>query len=145
MAMRAGRSLSSGDLRGAEDAEKETLLDHDSEPDEDMLFNRTSSADGQLHIDGKISSVKIQIREVTDVMRDNVHKVMERGERMEDLQMASERLSSAGDEFREAARKAQRRAWMQNVRGRLIIIAITITAILCIVVLDVLALYLVLR
>lgn len=90
-----------------------------------FIFNNTS-----LHSN---SSVRIQIKEVTDVMRDNVHKVMERGERMEDLQLASDRLSSAGNEFREAARKAQRRAWMQNMRGRLIIIAITITAILCIV------------
>ncbi|XP_058790972.1 uncharacterized protein LOC131664117 isoform X2 [Phymastichus coffea] len=144
MAMRSGRNLSSGDLQHADDAEKETLLDHDSEPEEDMLF-RTSSADGQLHIDGKISSVRIQIKEVTDVMRDNVQRVMERGERLEDLQVASDRLTSAGNEFREAARKAQRRAWMQNMCGRIIIIAITITAILCIIVLDVLALYLVLR
>ena len=77
-------------------------------------------------------SVRIQIKEVTDVMRDNVQKVMERGERLEDLQVASDRLSSAGNEFREAARKAQRRAWMQNVRSRIVIAAITITAIICI-------------
>lgn len=66
-------------------------------------------------------------------MRNNVQRVMERGERLEDLQVASDRLTSAGNEFRDAARKAQRRAWMQNMRGRIIIVVITITAILCII------------
>lgn len=79
------------------------------------------------------SSVRIQIKEVTDVMRNNVQRVMERGERLDDLQVTSDRLSSAGNEFRDAARRAQRRAWMQNVRSRLIIAAITITVILCII------------
>ncbi|XP_014222119.1 synaptobrevin homolog 1-like isoform X2 [Trichogramma pretiosum] len=134
MATRSGRNLSNGDLQGAADAEKEMLLNNDSEPEEDTLFDRPTSADGQLHIDGKISSVRIQIKEVTDVMRDNVQRVMERGDRLEDLQLASDRLTSAGDEFREAAKRAQRRAWMQHMRTRIIIAIITITAILCIIV-----------
>ena len=66
-------------------------------------------------------------------MRDNVQKVMERGERMEDLQAASERLNMAGNEFRDAARKAQQRAWMQHVKSRIIVIAVTMTIILCII------------
>ncbi|XP_012276512.1 vesicle-associated membrane protein 4 isoform X3 [Orussus abietinus] len=122
------RSMSRDDLRNAEDVEKESLLDHDSEPDEDMLFN-----------------VKIQIQEVTDAMRENVKKVMERGEKIEDLQEASDRLSLAGNEFREAARRAHRKAWMQNVKSRIIVIGITVTVVLCIVVLDIVVLYLVLR
>jgi len=66
-------------------------------------------------------------------MRDNVQKVMDRGERLEDLQQASDRLSMAGNEFREAAKRAQRRAWMQNVKSRIIIISITVTIVLFIV------------
>lgn len=78
-------------------------------------------------------SVRIQIQEVTDVMRDNVKKVMERGERLEDLQDASDRLTIAGTQFREAAKKAQRRAWLQNVKSRIIIVSITLTIVLFIV------------
>jgi len=66
-------------------------------------------------------------------MRDNVQKVMDRGERLEDLQEASDRLNMAGNEFREAARKAQRRAWLQNIKSRIIIISITVTIVLFIV------------
>ena len=66
-------------------------------------------------------------------MRDNVQKVIERGERMEDLQAASDRLNMAGNDFRDAAKKAQRRAWMQHVKSRMIIIAVTLTVIICII------------
>ncbi|XP_012276511.1 vesicle-associated membrane protein 4 isoform X2 [Orussus abietinus] len=128
------RSMSRDDLRNAEDVEKESLLDHDSEPDEDMLFNRPSTSIAEVHTNSRIHSVKIQIQEVTDAMRENVKKVMERGEKIEDLQEASDRLSLAGNEFREAARRAHRKAWMQNVKSRIIVIGITVTVVLCIVV-----------
>ncbi|XP_035725537.1 synaptobrevin homolog 2-like isoform X1 [Vespa mandarinia] len=145
MATISKSNLSREDIRSADKDEKETLLEHDSEPDEDMIFNRPSTSNGISRADGKMDSIRIQIQEVTDVMRDNVKKVMERGERLEDLQDASDRLSMAGSQFREAAKKAQRRAWLQNVKSRIIIVSVTLTIVLFIVVLDILALYLVLR
>ncbi|XP_043474757.1 synaptobrevin homolog 2-like isoform X2 [Leptopilina heterotoma] len=134
MPTKYGRSLSHEDLRGAQDSEKEFLLEYDSDMEEEIVHVHSSSASGEVHVDGKISSVKIQIKEVTDTMRDNVQKVMERGERMEDLQAASDRLNMVGNEFRDAAKRAQRRAWMQNIKSRIIVIAITLTIILCIIV-----------
>ncbi|XP_051168615.1 uncharacterized protein LOC127286279 isoform X2 [Leptopilina boulardi] len=134
MPSKHGRSLSHEDLRSAQDCEKEFLLEYDSDMEEETVHVHRSSASGEVHVDGKISSVKIQIKEVTDTMRDNVQKVMERGERMEDLQAASDRLNMVGTEFRDAAKKAQRRAWMQNIKSRIIVFAITLTVILCIIV-----------
>ncbi|KAG8037866.1 hypothetical protein G9C98_006077 [Cotesia typhae] len=128
------RGVSGTDFRNAHADERETLLEHDSEPDEDMIFNRSSiSDDDEIKVHKKIDSVRIQIREVTDVMRDNVQKVLERGERLEDLQLASDQLNFAGNEFRDAARRAQRRAWLQNIKSRVIIIGITVIAIICII------------
>lgn len=80
-----------------------------------------------------ILSVRLQIQEVTDVMRDNVQKVIDRGDKLEDLQEASDRLSMAGNEFKEAAKRAQRRAWLQNVKSRIIIVTITLTIVLFII------------
>ncbi|XP_033225330.1 synaptobrevin homolog 2-like isoform X1 [Belonocnema kinseyi] len=134
MTSKFGRSLSNEDLRSAVEGERDSLLEHDSDMDDDTLHVRASSASGEVHVDGKISSVRIQIKEVTDAMRDNVQKVMERGERMEDLQAASERLNITGNEFRDAAKKAQQRAWMQHVKSRIILIAVTMAIILCIIV-----------
>ncbi|XP_018053996.1 PREDICTED: synaptobrevin homolog 2-like isoform X2 [Atta colombica] len=127
------RSLSKEDIKTADKDEKESLLEHDSDLDEEMLFTRPSTSSGNENIDNKMDTVKLQIQEVADVMRDNVQKVIDRGERLEDLQQASDRLNMAGNEFREAAKRAQRRAWLQNVKSRIIIISITVTIVLFIV------------
>lgn len=52
---------------------------------------------------------------------------------MEDLQLASERLAMAGNEFHDSARKAHRRAWVQNMKARLIVGAITLTIVISII------------
>ncbi|XP_011060867.1 PREDICTED: synaptobrevin homolog 2-like isoform X2 [Acromyrmex echinatior] len=127
------RSLSKEDIKTADKDEKESLLEHDSDLDEEMLFTRPSTSSGNENIDDKMDTVKLQIQEVADVMRDNVQKVIDRGERLEDLQQASDRLNMTGNEFREAAKRAQRRAWLQNVKSRIIIISITVTIVLFIV------------
>ncbi|XP_033333790.1 vesicle-associated membrane protein 4 isoform X2 [Megalopta genalis] len=130
-------NLSREDIQTADKDERETLLEHDSEPDEDMLFNQpnTSTVEPSAsRSDIKMDSVRLQIQEVTEVMRENVQKVMERGERLEDLQDASDRLSMAGNEFRASAKKAQQRAWLQNFRARVILVTITVTVIVCIIV-----------
>ncbi|KAL6434950.1 hypothetical protein ACFW04_005245 [Cataglyphis niger] len=138
-------SLGKEDIEAANKDEKETLLEHDSDYDEEMLFTQPGTSNGQEKVDNKMDSVKLQIQGVADIMRDNVQKVMDRGERLEDLQEASDRLNMTGNEFREAARRAQRKAWLQNVKSRIIIISITVTIVLFIVVLDIMVLYLVLR
>ncbi|XP_020286099.1 synaptobrevin homolog 2-like isoform X2 [Pseudomyrmex gracilis] len=128
------RSLSREDLKTADKDEKESLLEHDSDLDEEMLFTRPSTSSEDANVNRKMDNVRIQIQEVTDVMRDNVQKVMDRGEKLEDLQEASDRLNMAGNEFREAAKKAQRKAWMQNIKSRMIIISVTVIIVLFIVV-----------
>ncbi|KAL6434949.1 hypothetical protein ACFW04_005245 [Cataglyphis niger] len=127
-------SLGKEDIEAANKDEKETLLEHDSDYDEEMLFTQPGTSNGQEKVDNKMDSVKLQIQGVADIMRDNVQKVMDRGERLEDLQEASDRLNMTGNEFREAARRAQRKAWLQNVKSRIIIISITVTIVLFIVV-----------
>ncbi|XP_043667050.1 uncharacterized protein LOC122628644 isoform X3 [Vespula pensylvanica] len=87
-------NLSMEDIKYADKDEKETLLEHDSEPDEDMIFNRPSTSNGISRADGKMDSVRIQIQEVTHVMRDNVMKVMERGESIHYYQVHVTSISS---------------------------------------------------
>ncbi|XP_032687180.1 synaptobrevin homolog 1-like isoform X2 [Odontomachus brunneus] len=145
MLMSGKRNLSKEDIRAADKDEKGKLLEHDSDLDEDMLFSRPGTSNKDERIDNKVDCVRLQIQEVTDVMRDNVQKVIDRGDRLEDLQEASDRLNMAGNEFREAAKRAQRKAWLQNVKSRILIISVTVTIVLFIIVLDIMVLYLVLR
>ncbi|XP_034174619.1 vesicle-associated membrane protein 4 isoform X1 [Osmia lignaria lignaria] len=145
MATSSKWDLSKEDIKSAANDEKESLLEHESDTEENMVFNRPSTSSGETRADGKMDSVRLQIQEVTETMRENVQKVMERGERLEDLQEASDRLNMAGSEFRSTAKKAQQRAWLQNFRTRIILVAITVTVVICIIVLDITVLYLVLR
>ncbi|XP_043521406.1 vesicle-associated membrane protein 4-like isoform X1 [Frieseomelitta varia] len=125
--------LSQEDMKSASKDEKELLLEHDSDSDENMLFNRPSTS-VETKVDEKMDNVRLEIQKVTEVMRENVQKVMERGEKLEDLQEASNRLTMAGDEFRAAAKKSQQRAWLQNFKTRIILVTITVTIVICIIV-----------
>lgn len=60
------------------------------------------------------------------MMRDNVQKVMERGDRLEDLQLASDRLNIAGSEFRNSARKARYMAWYRNLVAKFTIVGVIV-------------------
>ncbi|XP_076672986.1 vesicle-associated membrane protein 3 isoform X1 [Andrena cerasifolii] len=133
MAAASKWNLSREDIKTADKDEREMLLEHDSDQDENMVFNRPSTSTAETNVDGKMDSVRLQIQEVTEVMRENVQKVMERGDKLEDLQEASDRLNSAGNEFRSAAKKAQQRAWFQNFRARIILITIAMTVVICII------------
>ena len=50
-----------------------------------------------------ICSVKSQVEEVTNVMKENVNKLFARGECLDELNERSENLRSASDEFHSAS------------------------------------------
>lgn len=50
-----------------------------------------------------ICSVKLQVEEVTNVMKENVNKLFVRGDRLDELNERSENLRSASDEFHSAS------------------------------------------
>ena len=66
-------------------------------------------------------------------MRENVEKVMERGERLEDLQLASDRLNVAGTEFRNSARKARYDGWLRNLFAKFGTIGIILSIVIIII------------
>ncbi|RUS84953.1 hypothetical protein EGW08_007264, partial [Elysia chlorotica] len=57
-----------------------------------------------------------QVDDVVDIMKNNVNKVIERGDRLEDLQDKSESLSSHSDMFRTRAKVLHRNMWWNNCR-----------------------------
>lgn len=67
------------------------------------------------------NSVRVQIAEVTDVMRDNVGRLLERGDQLDNLQDRSEGLASTSDQFRSSATRLRRNMWWQNTRAKLCI------------------------
>ncbi|PKU67718.1 Putative vesicle-associated membrane protein 726 [Dendrobium catenatum] len=97
----------------------------------------------------KLAKVKAQVSEVKGVMMENIEKVLDRGEKIELLvdktenlrsqvikplvqQLAHEEYLQAQD-FRQQGTKMRRKMWFQNMKVKLIVLAIIIALILIIV------------
>ncbi|CDS10255.1 hypothetical protein LRAMOSA02931 [Lichtheimia ramosa] len=99
-----------------------------SEPYDPYIPNNQRPAGGAGG-DGKTSRVQAQVDEVVNIMQDNIDKVMQRGERLDDLRGKTEDLQSTATHFRRGANQVRKRMWWKDLKWK-IIIAITILVIL---------------
>merc|ERR1719221_2178919 len=72
------------------------------------------------HGTNKVRQMEQQLEDVTDMMRDNISKVMERGERIESLIDKTALLKSESISFRAGAKRHNDTIWWQDQRGRMI-------------------------
>ncbi|XP_026542704.1 vesicle-associated membrane protein 4 [Notechis scutatus] len=79
------RHLNDDDVTGSIKSERRNLLEEDSDEEEDF-FLRGPSGPRFGPKNDKIRQVQNQVDEVIDVMQENITKVIERGERLDDLQ-----------------------------------------------------------
>ncbi|CAG5127945.1 unnamed protein product [Candidula unifasciata] len=84
-----------------------------------------------------LDELENEVTEVTALLRQNVEKLLERGEKIDRLQSRSENLESSSTNFKLSAAKTRKKMWWRNFRmscllGWMIflIIAITVTIIL---------------
>ena len=54
-------------------------------------------------------------------MRDNVNRLMDRGGRLDDLQMRSEALDATATDFRAASERIRRKTWWQNTKAKIVV------------------------
>ncbi|XP_013793616.1 vesicle-associated membrane protein 4-like isoform X1 [Limulus polyphemus] len=128
------RNLSQEDLMSAPNVEKERLLNPDDENEDDDFFLRgpTSKSRKLLTEDSKVRQVQFQVDEVTGIMKENIGKIMERGDRLEELEDKSEMLSTHADQFTSSAKKMRNRMWWRNIKMK-ILLAVVIIVILLII------------
>ncbi|KAI5599751.1 hypothetical protein POPTR_002G240900v4 [Populus trichocarpa] len=81
----------------------------------------------------KLAKVKAQVSEVKGVMMENIEKVLDRGEKIELLVDKTENLRSQAQVFRQQGGQIKRKMWWQNMKIKLIVLAILIVLILIIV------------
>ncbi|XP_020883980.1 vesicle-associated membrane protein 722 isoform X2 [Arabidopsis lyrata subsp. lyrata] len=77
--------------------------------------------------------VKAQVSEVKGVMMENIEKVLDRGEKIELLVDKTENLRSQAQDFRTQGTQMRRKMWFQNMKIKLIVLAIIIALILIII------------
>ncbi|KAK7094873.1 vesicle-associated membrane protein 4-like [Littorina saxatilis] len=128
----------SNDRAASADIERRGLLDGDS--DDEDFFLRGPKVGGNLRGDPKMSHLRGQVDEVVGIMKDNVNRVAERGDRLEDLQSASDSLVNNADMFRSRSKSLHHNMWWKNCRMR-ILIAIVILVLVLIVIIPIIIHY----
>jgi len=69
----------------------------------------------------KVRQMERELEDVTDMMRDNLGKVMERGEGLDSLMAKTNILSSESISFRTSAKQFHDTLWWQDQRGRMML------------------------
>merc|ERR1719253_671023 len=70
---------------------------------------------------GKVRQMEQELEDVTDMMRDNISKVMERGERIESLIDKTALLKNESVSFRAGAQRHNDELWWRDSRGRILL------------------------
>ncbi|CAG2163052.1 unnamed protein product [Oppiella nova] len=95
--------------------------------------NLEEQSSAQTSSDPKIQKLKQHVSEVSNIMQQNIDKMLDRGSRLDHLEDRSEMLSNRADEFRVGARRVARRMWWQNMRVNIFIGVVVLVVILIIV------------
>uniref|UniRef100_A0A3Q2Y8S3 Vesicle-associated membrane protein 4 n=1 Tax=Hippocampus comes TaxID=109280 RepID=A0A3Q2Y8S3_HIPCM len=109
------RHLNDDEVTGSVRSERRNLLEEDSDEEEDFFLRGPTGPrlGGQ---NDKLKHVQSQVDEVIDVMQENISKVIERGERLDDLQDKSESLSDNASAFSSRAKQLHRRMMWRNMK-----------------------------
>ncbi|XP_074178466.1 vesicle-associated membrane protein 4 isoform X2 [Rhinolophus sinicus] len=111
------RHLNDDDVTGSVKSERRNLLEDDSDEEEDFFL------------------VQNQVDEVIDVMQENITKVIERGERLDELQDKSESLSDNATAFSNRSKQLRRQMWWRGCKIKAIMALVAAVLLLVIIIL----------
>merc|ERR1711981_471398 len=81
----------------------------------------------------RIDHARRQVDEVLDVMRTNVNSMMERENRLTDLDSRANNLEQSSIQFSQSSRRLRKKYWWQNLKMKLILGGVCIVVIIIIV------------
>jgi len=113
-----------------EDDERTELLKGQSD-DEDFFLSGPPKTRG-LKIDGKILETRAQIKEVEGAMKQNIVKILERGDKLDDLEDRSYTLTTSANQFSSSSKKLRRAMWWKDTKMK-IVLALVIFIILLLI------------
>lgn len=109
----------------------------DESDEEEDFFLRGPSGPRFGPRNDKIKHVQNQVDEVIDVMQENITKVIERGERLDELQDKSESLSDNATAFSNRSKQLRRQMWWRGCKIKAIMALVAAILLLVIIVLIV--------
>ncbi|XP_060764055.1 vesicle-associated membrane protein 8 isoform X1 [Neoarius graeffei] len=83
----------------------------------------------------RVKSLQSQVDGVTNIMTQNVERILARGERLDDLMDKSEDLQAGAQNFKHTSQKVARAYWWKNVKLVVVIVVIVVIILLIIVLL----------
>ncbi|KAG8342353.1 putative Synaptobrevin [Trypanosoma vivax] len=98
-------------------------------PYRDLLL-RVSESEGP---DDKVQKVKMAVEEVRELALDNVERVIERGQRIEDIVRSTEDLQLQAQGFQRSSRDLRRQLWWNSMKGKMLIAGVAIFLIFLVV------------
>ncbi|KAG1789077.1 synaptobrevin-like protein [Suillus plorans] len=82
----------------------------------------------------KTAAIQQQIDDTVGIMRENITKVAERGERLDSLQDKTDNLAVSAQGFRRGANRVRKNMWWKDMKMRMIIgVAVAIIIIIIVV------------
>uniref|UniRef100_G1MQN9 Vesicle associated membrane protein 3 n=1 Tax=Meleagris gallopavo TaxID=9103 RepID=G1MQN9_MELGA len=85
----------------------------------------------------RLQQTQHQVDEVVDIMRVNVDKVLERDQKLSELDDRADALQAGASQFETSAAKLKRKYWWKNCKMWAILIAVVVIIIIIIIVLSV--------
>ncbi|KAF2360798.1 Synaptobrevin [Trinorchestia longiramus] len=118
----AKRKFDAEDLEKAKDDERERLINVGDEDEEDDFFLKGAAAKKSVRFAAdKMKVVQAQVSEVTEAMRDNVGRLLERGDQLDELNARSDHLATTADSFRTSSVRMRREMWWNRMKSKLFI------------------------
>ncbi|KAM8828310.1 vesicle-associated membrane protein 8 isoform 2-T2 [Spinachia spinachia] len=81
----------------------------------------------------KLDQVQNQVNEVKVILKDNISKVLERGERLDDLIGKTDDLQASADSFQKTSTRVARKYWWKNVKMMIIIGVVVLIIVILII------------
>ncbi|KAF2418987.1 synaptobrevin [Tothia fuscella] len=85
----------------------------------------------------RTAALQAEIDSTVGIMRDNINKVSERGERLDSLQDKTDNLAVSAQGFRRGANRVRKQMWWKDMKMRMCIIAAVIILLLVIIVVPI--------
>ncbi|XP_059139592.1 vesicle-associated membrane protein 7-like [Physella acuta] len=79
-----------------------------------------------------VATVQAQVEEVKGVMSQNIERVLQRGDKLEDLMDKTEELEAGAASFQKTAKKIQKRYWWRNKKMTIILVIVALVVVLII-------------
>ncbi|RNF08501.1 vesicule-associated membrane protein [Trypanosoma rangeli] len=93
------------------------MVDVFVKPYRDLLLRMSGSEEPE----DKVRKVKIAVAEVKDLALDNVERVIQRGQRIDDIVQSTEDLQFQAQGFQRSSRDLRQQLWWNSMKGKLII------------------------